>query len=48
MRWPSTEQLQRIKLTLEVLLLFLLIPLMLYTLAKDRSAAVRIGLGAAK
>jgi hypothetical protein len=46
MRWPSTEQLQRIKLTLEVLLLFMLVPLMLYTLAKDRATAAKIGLTA--
>src|SRR6185437_14643298 len=44
MTWPSTEKLQRIKLALEVLLLLLLVPLMLYTLAKDRATAAKIGL----
>jgi len=46
MTWPSTEKLQRIKLALEVLLLLLLVPLMLYTLAKDRATAAKIGLAA--
>lgn len=46
MRWPSTEQLQRIKLSLEVLLLLMLIPLFLYMLANDRASAAKIGLAA--
>lgn len=46
MRWPSTEQLQRIKLSLEVLTLLLLLPLMLFMLGKDRAAAAKIGLAA--
>lgn len=45
MRWPSTELLKRVKLTLEVLLLLLLVPLMMFMLAKDRgAAATKIGL----
>lgn len=48
MSWPSTEQLQRIKLSLEVLLLIVLIGVMLFTLSHDRTSALLIGLGAAK
>jgi hypothetical protein len=46
MSWPSTERLERVKLTLEVLLLIMLVPLMLFMLGKDRSAAAKIGLAA--
>ncbi len=46
MSWPSKEKLERTKLTLEVLLLLLLIPLMLYTLTKDHRAATQLGLAA--
>lgn len=46
MRWPSSDTLKHLKLTLEVLILLLLLPLMLYTLAKDRAGAAKIGLAA--
>lgn len=46
MTWPSSERLERIKLTLEVLLLLMLIPLMFFMLGKDRAAATKIGLAA--
>lgn len=46
MSWPGKELLERTKLTLEVLLLLLLVPLMLYTLSKDRKTAMQIGLAA--
>lgn len=46
MTWPGTPKLERIKLSLEVLLLLLLVPLMLFMLGKDRSAAAKIGLAA--
>jgi hypothetical protein len=42
--WPSSSSLERIKLTLEVILLLLLVPLMLYTLAHDRKGATQLGL----
>jgi hypothetical protein len=44
MKWIGKESLERAKLTLEVLLLLLLVPLMLYTLAKDHATAAKIGL----
>lgn len=44
MTWPSVEKLERVKLTLEVLLLLLLLPLMLFMLGKDKAAAAKIGL----
>jgi hypothetical protein len=43
---PSTEQLQHVKVLLEVLLLLLLVPVVLYTLAKDRQAGIQMALGA--
>jgi hypothetical protein len=46
MRWPGIEKLRQVKLTLEVLLLLILIPVLLYTLGKDRNAATKIGLAA--
>jgi hypothetical protein len=46
MTWPSSEQLQRAKLALEVLLLLVLIPIMLYALTKDHKAAAAIGIAA--
>jgi hypothetical protein len=46
MRWPSTEQLQRLKLSLEVLLLLLLVPLILYTLHHDHRSGLLLALQA--
>lgn len=46
MRWPGLEQLKRTKLALEIALLLILIPVVLYTLSKDRHAAAQIGLAA--
>jgi hypothetical protein len=43
---PSTEQLQHLKLLLEVGLLLLLVPVILYTLAKDRQAGIQMAMGA--
>lgn len=44
MQWPSTERLSRIKLTLEVVMLVLLLGAMLHVLFCDRTAAIKIGL----
>lgn len=46
MRWPSREKAEGIKLFLELVLLLLLVPLVLYTLAFDRRAALALGLNA--
>lgn len=46
MTLPSKERLEQVKLSLEVLLLILLVPLMLFMLGKDRAAAAKIGLAA--
>jgi hypothetical protein len=45
-RLPSSDTLKQVKLTLEVIILLLLVPLMIYTLAKDRAGAAKIGLAA--
>lgn len=45
MRLPEAATLQRWKLALEVLLLLVLIPLVLYTLAVDRRAAPMLAMG---
>lgn len=44
MRWPSNETLQRAKLTLEVLLLFVLVGLLLHVSTKDHARAAMFGL----
>lgn len=44
MQWPSRERLEGVKLYMELALLFLLVPLVLYTLTKDRNAALQLGL----
>lgn len=46
MRWPSSEQLQRIKLSLEVLLLLLLVPLLIYTIHHDHTSGLLLALQA--
>lgn len=46
MRWPSKGTLETTKLTLEVLLLLLLVPLLIYTLTQDHRAAIQLGLAA--
>ncbi len=43
---PSTQQLEAVKLYLELTLLLLLVPLVLYTLAKDRKAGLALALNA--
>lgn len=48
MKWPSMDKLQQIKLTLEVLLLLLLVPLLYHALIKDGRKAALQGLGAAR
>jgi hypothetical protein len=45
-RWPSTETLQRAKLTLEVLLLVVLVGLLLHVASKDHTRAALFGLQA--
>lgn len=46
MKLPSAERLQQVKLTLEVILLLLLVPLLIYTLAHDRRAAMSLAIAA--
>jgi len=44
MRWPSTETLQRAKLTLEVALLLVLVALLLHVSSRDHTRAALFGL----
>jgi hypothetical protein len=44
MKAPSTEQLQNLKLWLELALLLLLVPLVFYNLTKDHTRAAILGL----
>lgn len=46
MKLPPEEKLRHVKLVLEVALLLLLVPLMLFTLSKDRARATMLGLQA--
>jgi hypothetical protein len=46
-KWPSMDKLQQLKLTLEVIVLLLLVPLFLVHLAKgDHKSAAMVGLAA--
>ncbi len=46
MKWPSTQTREALKLNLELLLLLMLVPLVLYTLVKDRKAGLQLALNA--
>lgn len=48
MNLPSTETLTRIKTLLEVIVLLLIVPLLLYTASKDSKAAAALALGTRK
>lgn len=43
---PSLQQLQYVKAVLEVLLLLMLVPVVLYSITIDRHAAIALGMAA--